>query len=141
MTFKSIANIFEKLDSERDVLYLSPFMLQVTSLIRPKERCVVRPVHLLFCYISPLWTLIWGLTHSSLLILPFSIIFPTMSSTDVRAAVPNGIPKPDLDLPVGHGSPVNVRILRCPFSTRTGQRLLRTIYSSLQSLRQTRAYI
>jgi hypothetical protein len=104
-----------------------------------KKRCVVRPVHPIFCYISSLWTR--GLTHIS----PsrFSTHFPTMSSTAVRAPVPNGIPKPDLDLPVGHCSrfPVNSRILRCPFSTQTGQRLSRTIYSSLQSLRQTRAYI
>jgi hypothetical protein len=75
-----------------------------------KERCVVRPVHLLFRYISSVWTL--GLTHIS----PFSTHFPTMSSTAVRAAVPNGIPRPDLDLPVGHCSRflVNIRILRCP---------------------------
>jgi hypothetical protein len=65
-----------------------------------------------------------------------------MSSTAVRAAVPNGIPKHDLDLPVGHWFRflVNIRVLRCPFSTRIGRRLSRIIYSSLQSLRQTRAY-
>ena len=104
-----------------------------------KERCVVRPVHLIFPYISSLWTL--SLTRFS----SFSIHFPlaTMSSTAVRAAVPNGIPRPDLDLPVGHCSRflVNIRILRCHFSTPTSQRLSRTICSSLQSLRQTRAYI
>lgn len=71
-----------------ELLFLDPTFV--------KERCVVRPVHLLFRYISSVWTL--GLTHIS----PFSIHFPTMSSTAVRAAVPNGIPRPDLDLPVGH---------------------------------------
>jgi hypothetical protein len=90
------------------ILYLSPFMLpSCPSLIRPscfvKKRCLLRPVHPIFRYISSLWTL--GLTHIS----PFSIHFITMSSTAVRA--------PDLDLPVGHCLRfiVNIRILRLPF--------------------------
>ena len=136
------ADIFEKLYSERDEwgLCIYPRLCFKLLFLDPtfvKERCVVRPVHLIFRYISSVWTL--GLTHIS----PLSIHFPTMSSTAMRAAVPNGIPRPDLDLPVGHCFRflVNIRVLRCPFSTLTGQRLSRIIYSSLQSLRQTRAYI
>lgn len=112
-----------------------------SSLIRPsKERCVVRPVHLLFRYISSAWTLNFG-PHPQLTF-NLTTVLPTMSSSAVRSAVPNGLPRPVLDLPVGHCFPqaVNIRILRCPFSTRTGQRSSRTICSSLQSLRLTRAY-
>jgi hypothetical protein len=63
-----------------------------------------------------------------------------MSPADVHAAVPNGIPVPDLDLPVRDCFLVDIRILRRALSTQTGRKSSRPIYSKLQSLRQTRTY-
>jgi len=62
-----------------------------------------------------------------------------MSPTEVRAAVSNGIPVPDLDLPVRESFNVDIQFdVALALSTRMGQRSSRLICSSLLSLRAIR---